>query len=212
MSSDFAMARFRFLSNLLLVHGHWNYYRLAQTILYFFYKNAMLVFVIFWYQIFNGFSAQVPIDPVYLMVYNLIFTSVPPLLFGCLDQDASAELLLDCPRLYEQGRLGKRYRWYSFWINMLDAVWQSLVVFFICYFVSFEYKLNWELGKSWNLIFKNISKIFFQKSLISKNLKPFGPKFHILEEKFYDFYIIFYRHIVEVTLICGHSDICWWLN
>lgn len=134
MSSDFAMARFRFLSNLLLVHGHWNYYRLAQTILYFFYKNAMLVFVIFWYQIFNGFSAQVPIDPVYLMVYNLIFTSVPPLLFGCLDQDASAELLLDCPRLYEQGRLGKRYRWYSFWINMLDAVWQSLVVFFICYF------------------------------------------------------------------------------
>ncbi|UMM22668.1 hypothetical protein L5515_003775 [Caenorhabditis briggsae] len=134
MSSDFAMARFRFLSNLLLVHGHWNYYRLAQTILYFFYKNAMLVFVIFWYQIFNGFSAQVPIDPVYLMVYNLIFTSVPPLLFGCLDQDASAELLLDCPKLYGQGRLGKRYRWYSFWINMLDAIWQSLVVYFICHF------------------------------------------------------------------------------
>lgn len=152
MSSDFAMARFRFLSNLLLVHGHWNYYRLAHTILYFFYKNAvspsvhlciyrnfilqMLVFVIFWYQIFNGFSAQVPIDPVYLMVYNLIFTSVPALLFGCLDQDASAELLIECPKLYAQGRLGKRYRWYSFWINMLDAVWQSLVVFFICYWVT----------------------------------------------------------------------------
>uniref|UniRef100_A0A8R1E4I9 Phospholipid-transporting ATPase n=2 Tax=Caenorhabditis japonica TaxID=281687 RepID=A0A8R1E4I9_CAEJA len=133
MSSDFAMARFRFLSTLLLVHGHWNYYRLAQTILYFFYKNAMLVFVIFWYQIFNGFSAQVPIDPVYLMVYNLLFTSVPPLLYGCLDQDASSELLIECPKLYEQGRLGKRYRWYSFWINIIDAIWQSLVVFFVCY-------------------------------------------------------------------------------
>ncbi|KHJ94865.1 phospholipid-translocating P-type ATPase, flippase [Oesophagostomum dentatum] len=75
MASDFAMARFRFLANLLLIHGHWCYQRLAQTILYFFYKNAMFVFTIFWYQIFSGFSSQVPIDPIYLMVYNLIFTS-----------------------------------------------------------------------------------------------------------------------------------------
>ncbi|CAD6185637.1 unnamed protein product [Caenorhabditis auriculariae] len=134
MASDFAMARFRFLAKLLLVHGHWCYYRLAQTILYFFYKNAMLVFVIFWYQIFNGFSAQVPIDPVYLMVYNLIFTSVPPLLFGCTDQDASSEILLEYPRLYEQGRLGKRYRWYSFWMNMVDSLYQSAVVYWICHF------------------------------------------------------------------------------
>ncbi|KHJ86960.1 IC domain protein, HAD ATPase, P-type family, partial [Oesophagostomum dentatum] len=35
MASDFAMARFRFLANLLLIHGHWCYQRLAQTILYF---------------------------------------------------------------------------------------------------------------------------------------------------------------------------------
>ncbi|KAK6022971.1 IC domain protein, HAD ATPase, P-type family, partial [Ostertagia ostertagi] len=109
MASDFAMARFRFLANLLLVHGHWCYQRLAQTILYFFYKNAMFVFTIFWYQIFNGFSSQVPIDPIYLMVYNLIFTSVPALLYGCLEQDASADILLDVPKFYDQGRLGKTY-------------------------------------------------------------------------------------------------------
>ncbi|VDL74258.1 unnamed protein product [Nippostrongylus brasiliensis] len=134
MASDFAMARFRFLANLLLVHGHWCYQRLAQTILYFFYKNAMFVFTIFWYQIFNGFSSQVPIDPIYLMVYNLIFTSVPALLYGCLEQDASADILLEVPQFYDQGRLGKKYRWYSFWLNMLDAVWQSAVVYWLCHF------------------------------------------------------------------------------
>lgn len=134
MASDFAMARFRFLANLLLVHGHWCYQRLAQTILYFFYKNAMFVFTIFWYQIFNGFSSQVPIDPIYLMVYNLVFTSVPALLYGCLEQDASADILLDVPQFYDQGRLGKKYRWYSFWLNMLDAVWQSAVVYWLCHF------------------------------------------------------------------------------
>lgn len=41
MSSDFAMSRFKFLQRLLLVHGHWNYARLAMMVLYFFYKNAV---------------------------------------------------------------------------------------------------------------------------------------------------------------------------
>lgn len=38
MASDFAIAQFRFLDKLLLVHGHWCYDRLARLILYFFYK------------------------------------------------------------------------------------------------------------------------------------------------------------------------------
>ena len=41
MASDFAMARFRFLEKLLLVHGHWCYSRLARMMLYFFYKNVV---------------------------------------------------------------------------------------------------------------------------------------------------------------------------
>lgn len=41
MACDFAIARFKFLSRLLLVHGHWSYYRLANTFLYFLYKNAV---------------------------------------------------------------------------------------------------------------------------------------------------------------------------
>jgi phospholipid-transporting ATPase len=41
MASDFAIAKFRILEKLLLVHGHLNYHRLAQLIIYFFYKNAV---------------------------------------------------------------------------------------------------------------------------------------------------------------------------
>ena len=41
MASDFAMARFKFLVKLLLVHGHWCYSRLAKMMLYFFYKNVV---------------------------------------------------------------------------------------------------------------------------------------------------------------------------
>ncbi|VDK68960.1 unnamed protein product [Anisakis simplex] len=42
MASDFAIARFRFLRTLLMVHGHWCYDRLARTFLYFLYKNAVM--------------------------------------------------------------------------------------------------------------------------------------------------------------------------
>jgi phospholipid-translocating ATPase len=66
----------------------------------------MFVFAIFWYQLFNGFSAQVPIDPIYLMIYNLVFTSVPSLLYGIIEQDASDTLLMQVPALYTTGRLG----------------------------------------------------------------------------------------------------------
>uniref|UniRef100_A0A4W5M509 P-type ATPase C-terminal domain-containing protein n=1 Tax=Hucho hucho TaxID=62062 RepID=A0A4W5M509_9TELE len=41
MASDFSLPRFRNLQKLLLVHGHWCYSRLANMILYFFYKNAV---------------------------------------------------------------------------------------------------------------------------------------------------------------------------
>jgi phospholipid-transporting ATPase len=48
MASDFAMGQFRFLVDLLLVHGHWNYQRMGYMILYNFYRNATFVFVLFW--------------------------------------------------------------------------------------------------------------------------------------------------------------------
>ena len=43
MASDFAMARFKFLVKLLLVHGHWCYSRLANMMYYFFYKNVVSI-------------------------------------------------------------------------------------------------------------------------------------------------------------------------
>jgi len=40
------------------------------------------VFLIFWYQLYCGFSGSVMIDQMYLMLYNLLFTSLPPLAIG----------------------------------------------------------------------------------------------------------------------------------
>ncbi|XP_044730312.1 phospholipid-transporting ATPase VB isoform X2 [Chrysoperla carnea] len=131
MAADFSMSRFVYLKRFLLVHGHWSYDRLARMILYFFYKNAAFVFLIFWYQLYCGFSGTVMIDQMYLMLYNLLFTSLPPLAIGVHDRSAPEYLLMMEPYLYREGRLGLVYKPHSFWITMADALYQSIVIFFI---------------------------------------------------------------------------------
>uniref|UniRef100_A0A671VCN6 Phospholipid-transporting ATPase n=1 Tax=Sparus aurata TaxID=8175 RepID=A0A671VCN6_SPAAU len=104
MASDFALPRFRYLQKLLLVHGHWCYSRLANMILYFFYKNAMFVALIFWYQFYCGFSGSAMIDQWYLIFFNLMFSAFPQLITGTLDKDVSAETLQQLPQLYVNGQ------------------------------------------------------------------------------------------------------------
>ncbi|XP_047443600.1 phospholipid-transporting ATPase VA [Mugil cephalus] len=134
MASDFALPRFRYLQKLLLVHGHWCYSRLANMILYFFYKNAMFVALIFWYQFYCGFSGSAMIDQWYLIFFNLMFSAFSQLITGTLDKDVSAETLQQLPQLYVNGQNSEEYKPYMFWMNMIDAFYQSLVCFFIPYF------------------------------------------------------------------------------
>uniref|UniRef100_A0A673HQF7 Phospholipid-transporting ATPase n=1 Tax=Sinocyclocheilus rhinocerous TaxID=307959 RepID=A0A673HQF7_9TELE len=134
MASDFALPRFRYLQKLLLVHGHWCYSRLANMILYFFYKNAVFVALIFWYQFYCGFSGSAMVDQWYLIFFNLMFSAFPQLITGTLDKDVSAETLQELPQLYMNGQNSEEYKPYMFWMNMIDAFYQSLICFFIPYF------------------------------------------------------------------------------
>lgn len=133
MSSDFAISRFKHLKKLLLVHGHWCYSRLANMIIYFVYKNVAYVNLLFWYQFFCGFSGAAMIDYWLLIFFNLFFTSVPPIMFGIMDKDVSAEMLLGVPELYRTGQGAGEYNFVTFWVSILDAFYQSLVCFFIPY-------------------------------------------------------------------------------
>ncbi|XP_070769520.1 phospholipid-transporting ATPase VB [Enoplosus armatus] len=133
MASDYAISHFKHLKKLLLVHGHWCYTRLANMIIYFFYKNVAYVNLLFWYQFFCGFSGTAMIDIWLMIFFNLFFTSVPPIMFGIMDKDVSAEMLLGVPELYRTGQGAGEYNFLKFWVSMLDAFYQSLVCFFIPY-------------------------------------------------------------------------------
>ena len=58
-AGDFAVDRFECLRRLLLVHGAWCFTRTSELILYTFMHNCAFVFVVFYHQVFNGFSGAV---------------------------------------------------------------------------------------------------------------------------------------------------------
>ncbi|XP_066041794.1 phospholipid-transporting ATPase VD isoform X1 [Chamaea fasciata] len=126
--------QFRHLRKLLLVHGHWCYTRLTNMVLYYFYKNVTYVNLLFWYQFFCGFSGTSMTDYWILILFNLLFTSVPPIIYGVLDKDVSAEILMELPQLYTMSQKSVAYLPSAFWITLLDAFYQSLVCFFVPYF------------------------------------------------------------------------------
>ncbi|XP_061440428.1 phospholipid-transporting ATPase VD isoform X2 [Rhineura floridana] len=131
MASDFAISQFRHLNKLLFVHGHWCYTRLANMILYFFYKNLAYVNLLFWFQFFCGFSGTPMTDYWSLIFFNLLFTSVPPVIYGVLDKDISADVLLHLPELYKASQKNEPYLSSTFVINLVDGFYQSLVCFFV---------------------------------------------------------------------------------
>lgn len=102
-SSDFAIAQFRFLARLLLLHGRWNYGRMSKVVLYYYYKNFVLTLTLFAFNFQSAFSGTSLFESLMASGYNVALF-LPIVLVGALDQDLSPELALRQPELYVTGR------------------------------------------------------------------------------------------------------------
>ena len=56
---------------------------------YFFYKNTVFTLVQFWFNLYAAYSGQRFYDDWLQAFYNLLFTSLPVIALGLLDQDVS---------------------------------------------------------------------------------------------------------------------------
>ena len=86
-ASDYALPEFRMLWRLLLIHGRWNYIRISEMILYFFYKNMLFTVPQLVLAFYIGYSGTTLFDDLYIALYNLAFTSVPLVVRAVLEQD-----------------------------------------------------------------------------------------------------------------------------
>ncbi len=101
--ADFAIGQFRFLKNLLFVHGREAYRRNAFLVCYNFYKNAIFVLPQYWFGFYTGFSGQTLYEALYYQMYNILFTSLPIIWYSVYDFEFTKEQFLSKPKLYLVG-------------------------------------------------------------------------------------------------------------
>ncbi|XP_078379696.1 phospholipid-transporting ATPase IF-like isoform X2 [Oculina patagonica] len=133
-TSDYAVARFKFLWRVLLVHGHWYYVRASIMVQYFFYKNVSFITPQFFYAFFNAFSGQPLYHAFFLTAYNIFFTSLPILVYGIFEQHVNSDALQSQPRLYRDISKNYRLSWTEFFFWVVSGYWHALVLFFGSYF------------------------------------------------------------------------------
>lgn len=88
-SSDFAIGQFQFLSKLILKHGRYNYIRMSNLVCYIFYKNILFSFCHFWYNFLCAFSGQKYFTEGGIQMFNVLFTSIPIMMYAIYDKDMS---------------------------------------------------------------------------------------------------------------------------
>ncbi|KAJ2908740.1 phospholipid transporting ATPase, partial [Coemansia aciculifera] len=131
MASDYSIAQFRFLQKLLLVHGRWAYLRISSMVLNFFYKNVVFTVSLFWFQLFCQWSVANFFDYTLIMLYNMLYTSLPPGVLGVFDQDLSAVVGMVVPQLYKRGIYKLEYSMARFWMYIIDGLYQSAAITFL---------------------------------------------------------------------------------
>lgn len=92
----------------------------------------------FWFLLFNSFDATYLFQYTFMLLYNLVFTSLPVGMLGAFDQDTNAVASMAFPQLYKRGILGLDYTRRRFWLYMLDGLYQSAIIFFIPYLVYWD--------------------------------------------------------------------------
>lgn len=131
MSSDFAIAQFRFLERLILIHGHWCYRRIAAMICYIFYKNITFGFTLFCFEAHTTFSAQPAYNDWFISFYNILFTSLPVIALGVFDKDLSSRLCLKFPRLHQDGMQNVFFSWPRILGWMLNGACSAVIIYYI---------------------------------------------------------------------------------
>ncbi|KIM33227.1 hypothetical protein M408DRAFT_61361 [Serendipita vermifera MAFF 305830] len=166
-SSDYAIAQFRYIKRLLLVHGHWSYARNANMIGNFFYKNLVMVAVLFWFQIYCAWSTTYVIDYTYLLFWNVFWSLAPVIAIGVFDRHVDDDILMAIPELYKYGREGTHFGLKIFAWYMFDAIAQSAIVFF---FITYSYALTTARADGYEIAMYEYSATMVLATVIIVNL------------------------------------------
>jgi phospholipid-translocating P-type ATPase (flippase) len=138
LAADYALAQFRFLKRLLLLHGRLNFYRNCDLVNYSFYKNMFFSFVQIIFGFLSSNSGNTMYDSMLYSVFNVIFTSIPPVVYAGLERDVEIDAMLRQPDLYNwDGQRPWLVGYLRFWAFLGLGIFHGLCAFFIPYFGTY---------------------------------------------------------------------------
>lgn len=131
-AADFAIAQFRFLESLVLIHGRWDFFRQATVVMFSFYKNALMAGVLV---AFNGqtvYSGQPLFDQWVISSLNFV-AGFPIVVLGMFDRCLDKEYIRQNPEVYQASRTNElitnrvRLRWIILTFAHLFVVYYGTV-------------------------------------------------------------------------------------
>jgi magnesium-transporting ATPase (P-type) len=102
-ASDFSIAQFRFLQDLVLVHGRWNFLRMAKVVLFSFYKNAVMAGTMIAFGQQCLFSGTPLYDMWVISMLNFV-AGIPILFLGVFDRDLDRDYVKRNPIVYKSSQ------------------------------------------------------------------------------------------------------------
>eukprot|EP01132_Coremiostelium_polycephalum_P001453 gene1453-1831_t len=224
LASDFAISQFRFLERLVLVHGRYNYKRLCLLICYFFFKNLMSSLLQLWFSTNTQFSGQTFYDAVNILLYNLVFTSLPIIVMGVFEKDIASSYLRRYPSLYRECQLGLSFNHKIFWSWIALGIYASACVYFFTAKVFVEGPTNsgGKVAGMWQTSAAGFTSLVFVVNLrLALLVNSWTPLHHItiwgslgvyalLETSYSTIYLSFtsYFHMVFLTTVSQYIFYC----
>ncbi|CAJ1992611.1 phospholipid-transporting ATPase-like protein [Leishmania donovani] len=130
LASDFAIGQFRFLSKLILVHGHTAYQRTAMIVQQSFWKTVLIAWVQVLFNVSTDFSGVSYWDSLSLTLYNAIPT-VPVTFLCVMDMPLSHWLLCTTTRLYTMSQRGRYFNATTFYGYVARALLHGTMIYYL---------------------------------------------------------------------------------
>jgi phospholipid-transporting ATPase len=187
-AADFAFGEFQYLQRLLTFHGRHNYNRFSNLIMFSFYKNLVFISIQWFFGFVNMWSGQTVYEELFFISFNVIFTSIPPLVYALYERDVPEELIEKYPQLYREVKDGLFWnikfiiRWF------IVAICHTVVIFGVVYYFNYEGAIDAQ-GRStgywvqcYLLSTPLLVTVLFKKAIISRfwiSLTFFGLLFSL---------------------------------
>ncbi|KAG5467906.1 hypothetical protein LSCM4_00992 [Leishmania orientalis] len=130
LASDFAIGQFRFLSKLILVHGHTAYQRTAMIVQQSFWKTVLIAWVQVLFNVSTDFSGVSYWDSLSLTLYNAIPT-VPVTFLCVMDIPLSPWLLCATTQLYAMSQRGRYMNAITFYGYVARAFLHGTMIYYL---------------------------------------------------------------------------------